>query len=553
MASNDEIDTVDEPPYSPTKRSRLEVFGDRSAAEASKVLIAVVFSDDRWNDFGYSILADFGFRSLSGGMVWLTGRLAFRGVNSLRSLVPQLNERSEKRASIHDFGRPFASLLSETKSYSLLTSEILYEEPKNLLAECNDIALLEHEGEPVPDWPDFFSSEVFSQAMIRSSDSYLAYRYGARVLAGERIADEVDVRRPFNVELKGVGPNYTFRFQFSQATLRGRIAVLIGKNGYGKTTALAELASALVDRDSNSAIIDPRPDVNQVLAFAHSRSLSLFRGRKRKTSIRPRVFSLDPLPSKRHQGEPLTRALHDMARGFGDLGSRLHEFQALMADEFPELTLCVPLRSRGWSELEELGNYVPLRAWMRGSEQSKLEDASHLDHTKKIEFVDLQWRERRPSLGQTTFINFVMNVMANAGPGSVVIVDEPENFLHPNLISRFMRVLNQVLGWVDSIAILATHSPFVVREVQSAQVHVLWDGGEGIEVRQPRMQTLGANVSSISNEVFGDDLPQHLFKELLAEVGLKKKSFAEVLSSYKDELSIEVLMLLRAKIKDDEP
>lgn len=188
---------------------------------------------------------------------------------------------------------------------------------------------------------------------------------------------------------------------------------------------------------------------------------------------------------------------------------------------------------------------MPFSEWKRGGEQRILNNAANVASGQSLRFVDKHGKERKLSLGQQAFLKFILVALANSGPASALIIDEPENFLHPNLISRFMRSLNKILNGTRSIAFVATHSPFVVREVQSAQVHVMRNEEGVLTVRKPRMQTLGANVASISNEVFGDDLPHHLYEELLELTEQESNTFSEALNKYSSELSAEALMRLR--------
>ncbi|WP_261500581.1 ATP-binding protein [Acidovorax bellezanensis] len=242
--------------------------------------------------------------------------------------------------------------------------------------------------------------------------------------------------------------------------------------------------------------------------------------------------------------------LPEIARGFDERGSRLHSLSQILEAEFPWLVLAVPVNDGGRIEIAGKGRFDDLHVWSDNiGEQTRLDAILRLDMNREIEFVDSQHKSRKLSLGQYAFVRFVLIALANAGPGSVIVVDEPENFLHPNLISRFMRVLNHVLNDARSIAIVATHSPFVVREVQAEQVHILANSGEGVVVTSPRMQTLGANVASISDEVFGDDLHEHLYEELLNSEDFRGASISELVEHYAGELSVEALMLLRSKLE----
>jgi predicted ATP-binding protein involved in virulence len=114
-----------------------------------------------------------------------------------------------------------------------------------------------------------------------------------------------------------------------------------------------------------------------------------------------------------------------------------------------------------------------------------------------------------------------------------------------------MRVLHRLLTNTKSVALLATHSPFVVREVQNSQVHVLRSTENGgSSVSKPLLQTLGANVATVSSEVFGDDTPAHLYQELVSKAETDGLTFQQALERYADELSTEALMLLRSRMEN---
>lgn len=524
-------------------------------AERSEFDVAVVPSRDRWNDFGYSLLVDIGIRSSNGTFEWLGGRFAIDGVKSLFELAAQIFTNQTTSVRLPELPGPFALLLNETKTYASASRALGIERATKALRQLHDVALLHDSGEDVPGWPNFFGSEVFHLAMIRSSESYFAMKRGAWALAG-RNPNEVDARTPFTVHLKGPGPNVVLDFEFARdSVLRGRMSVLIGKNGSGKTTTLAKLARALADRESLVASFAHRPEVNQVIAFAHSASLRHFKSRSRRAgSAQVRTFSLDPLAARRaKRAESDTRLLNDIARAREvDDGPSLSLLRTLFEEEFPSLRLKIPVKPGTTFDYAAKNgqHYRSLEGWMTGGEQRRLESAAELDHTRSLLFLDASNKPRNASLGQLSFVRFVLLSIANAGPASVFLVDEPENFLHPNLISQFMRVLHKLLEATGSIGILATHSPFVVREVQSSQVHVLSHAEDGVvEVYKPLLQTLGANVANIASDVFGDDLPNHLFEDLVRKAGGLDITFGEALERFGGQLSTEALMLLRSRIE----
>ena len=136
----------------------------------------------------------------------------------------------------------------------------------------------------------------------------------------------------------------------------------------------------------------------------------------------------------------------------------------------------------------------------------------------------------------------------------MLLCDEPETHLHPNFISDFVSLLDQLLVDTGSFAILATHSAYLVREVPSSQVIILEQQSPGIiEAVQPRLKTLGADIGAISSFVFGDtafgdDSFGRLLARIRAEVQQTGQDASTLLKALQDELPAEAVMYLRRSL-----
>ncbi|MDU8420045.1 AAA family ATPase [Pseudomonas syringae] len=440
----------------------------------------------------------------------------------------------------------FSTMLADAQSYSQLFKLMGPTKTKEILTNLNDVALVRG-GKTPPRWPDFFQSEQFIRGFIRSSESYFAFRNAYRIINGLSL-DLIDTRQTFSVKLLGNGPKFDFNFMFDKSNIfRGRIAVIIGQNGTGKTASLAKLAKGFADQKSKQALISNKPEFNQVIVFIHTASKAQFRPTSSSGLAKARIFTFNPGAPTSASADPLTQLFVDIARASDALRPSLKDLHSILEEEFHDLKLMIPMKSvyKVVDAAHPHRNYLSLDNLLSSDDRSQLLMYTYIDHFRPLIFVQSNTVIRPLSLGQLSFLRFIMTAFSNAGPSSIFIIDEPENFLHPNLISRFMRTLNKVLDLTSSIAIIATHSPFVVREVQSAQVHVIRCIEEITTVSKPRMQTLGANVSSISNEVFGDDLPTHLYEELIKHAQANSQSFTDALEKYAGQLSTEALMTLR--------
>jgi energy-coupling factor transporter ATP-binding protein EcfA2 len=117
--------------------------------------------------------------------------------------------------------------------------------------------------------------------------------------------------------------------------------------------------------------------------------------------------------------------------------------------------------------------------------------------------------ERKPiflSSGQNIFVNLVINLLSTIKKNSLIIVDEPENALHPNLEIEFMKLFKAILDEFDSFAIIATHSAIITREVPRNFVHVIKinEKDDSPVIIPPTINTFGANIGTIINYVFDD-------------------------------------------------
>jgi len=143
-------------------------------------------------------------------------------------------------------------------------------------------------------------------------------------------------------------------------------------------------------------------------------------------------------------------------------------------------------------------------------------------------------------------LRFVAQASLFVENGSLLLLDEPETHLHPNFISHFVALLNNLLAQTGSAAVIATHSAYLVREVFREQVTVLRTTSDGRVMSEPlRLQTFGADVGSISYFVFGEDEPSMLASEVEKRLLASYQSWEQLYADYKEQLSPEMLGSLR--------
>lgn len=100
---------------------------------------------------------------------------------------------------------------------------------------------------------------------------------------------------------------------------------------------------------------------------------------------------------------------------------------------------------------------------------------------------------------------------------SIVFLDEPENHLHPPLLSALIRALSNLLTNRNGVAVVSTHSPVVLQEVPRSCVWTLEKHGDHLNAERPSIQTFGATIGSLTNEVFRLEVTDSGFHKLLRE------------------------------------
>jgi ABC-type uncharacterized transport system ATPase subunit len=121
------------------------------------------------------------------------------------------------------------------------------------------------------------------------------------------------------------------------------------------------------------------------------------------------------------------------------------------------------------------------------------------------------------SSGQRLFSYIVVNILGAIRRNSLIVIDEPELFLHPTLEIEFITMLKMILASYRSKALLATHSLVTVRELPRDCVHVFERTSEGIVVKHPPFETFGGDIQRISSYAFGDKSVSKPFETWIRE------------------------------------
>ena len=329
--------------------------------------------------------------------------------------------------------------------------------------------------------------------------------------------------------------------------LPGRINVLVGPNGTGKTRLLANLALAAFEPVDEPTVerpwgrVEDGLSISRILAFSYS------------------AFDDFDVPGDRDTLDAILEGSFRLGYGyFGlrDLSSR--------ADGAPDGVLLKSQRRILEEFREGLGEALDrdgelLREVLTDlfSEASfALTGALGLDEIGGLTQLDLSDRLVASFIGASTGHKFILlmttQLVAQTREGSLVLVDEPEAHLHPPLLAKFLSVVRLILARQASWAIVATHSPFIVQETPSRQVHVISRYISETTATRPEMETFGEDVGTITREVFRLDTRAGEYVELVQGLA-SRHSLDEIEGMFENGMSSQARSLVLAYQRRSRP
>lgn len=555
-----------------------------SAGLRSIVIVAPPETYSGWNDFGYRFQNSCHFIKEDGSAVSIPTSFMFASGKETSVVITELLRTSEWVEATNVPGT-YCSLLHSEEAYRNLASELGLALAVAALRSLGDAVLLNLEGGD-PEQLELIESDAFHLSMLRQNSSWTALRRGSRHLRYNPIQDMFEAASSFcmAVDLPSALNRYRIDFDFSEDRLiRDRFAVLIGKNGAGKS----QLLLSLIDGMSGGALkLVPRtqrvrfksnhtgvskfaaPKFTRIVAFSSTESDAYPIQIAPWFDIDYQYFSMTKAVSSKF--DSLTISLVDclrddfrttfpsitpepelFTRSNGRLSLLKHVLTPLGLWENLHLPLKMNSNSAPYSEIQWEGrDYV--RIGHRYGEQANLRFYRQIDLTAPPIIFDRSRYERRYlSSGETAMFRFAAQAAAAAENGTLFLFDEPETHLHPHYISDFVEILHLLLVATKSIAIAATHSAFLVREAPSARVRVISIDDNRVVISKPRIQTFGASIDNISKAIFADLDTTHQYQETLkrwVETLRPDIEIEEVISVFGDELNTETLSTVRRLI-----
>lgn len=449
----------------------------------------------------------------------------------------------------------FFTMQFELQNYRQLIETFGNNEAQKILFALNDMALL-NEIKSTPKWfTEALNSHYFNRSLVRKSEAYYAFsEAGKIILYGVDHENLQSKLNSFTMEFKlhSFSNKHQIDFDFSshQTLDNCPITVLIGKNGLGKSQTLKNIVKGIGGGDKDILIESSDKNrllVNRVLAIDNAGTgNATFPAKISKAkNIDYRKFTTGN--KSRSEKESLTANILDLMRSPKSIGKnkRKNLFFTAIDKVIPLKHIGLPLKKVTQDDVERRP-WISIETFESQSEQIQLDLFQAFDKEAAISIYKNE--QAFPlSSGQLRFVQLAAWLCLNIENGSLVLLDEPDIFLHPTYISQLVDLLYTILDLTGARAVIATHSVYLVREVPQNQVLVYFENErEEVSVVNPRLKTLGADLGALTFFVFEEELfGVHIEKARGQLQLLSQQEKEQKISNLNEVLSTSAIMYLR--------
>lgn len=151
-----------------------------------------------------------------------------------------------------------------------------------------------------------------------------------------------------------------------------------------------------------------------------------------------------------------------------------------------------------------------------------IDDIDEKDYSQIVKKEGIFFRKNEKivplSSGQEIYSYLIPTLISEIESETLLLIDEPELYLHPGLELGLIKMLKNLLEEFKSFAVIATHSSILTREVDREAVKILKREGNYTTVTLPSIQTYGADIESIISEVFEDDLESKIYEHIIDDL-----------------------------------
>ena len=478
----------------------------------------LILEQNYWNDYGYETTFEVYYHSKSKrathiGVIQIA-HIGYEGRKKTYKLLQEMfSSEDVEKFLIPELSDEFVTL-GDADYYHNLYKFYSEGEVESILNKMNDLAF------DLDKFNQFKNETIVQKSLLRGR------RENTVINDLSYVAKTGTKFRKFIIEAEYSMSEEKATFEFvaePNSELPTNIHALIGANGSGKTQFINDLTRALISEDNN-----------HVKDNGNKFSLNIKKHNLRRTSDVFEVIDSVVLMSfsSFDSFDLLNQIKEDEENKFPN-SNMLTYTGTYMGTEIDELIYsqdplsAVDFLDRFKSTISKLkSSQKKIKLFGEMLEIIELENVVNMDVIIDIlissdEIISKKFIEQNPqdvknncldkvvelfaksSSGQKIVLLIVATLVIEVNQYTLVLMDEPELYLHPPLISNLIRVISEILMKLNGLCILTTHSPIILQEIPNDCIYIVSrNSDEFIQNRRPKSQTFGENLSTLTNKVF---------------------------------------------------
>jgi len=470
----------------------------------------IILKRSSWDDYSYktSFLLEFKSSEISSYKIGET-KIAQIGQIGRTELPSQFNTLSDKYFSLGQTSEFYEQINKLDPPYNKL-----------VLSAIQDLKL-------TPERMDRIRKErVFTSSLIRSLGALKTLTgddtpinldsNGPEISTTKSLAIHESLRIEFGCKLHGATRNIKCAFSFGESDdIPSRINVLIGTNGAGKTQLLANLVGAITGIGPTDEISESRAQISKVFTISYS------------------VFDQFFMPNDVKIPHYTRRQdfLEKHAR-YDYIGVR----EKTKKDKVSRVVGPNMLSSNFIEAVRKIKSDNTYDEWIETMDPILRE--AELNPRSQSERV-LSSNFKKMGAGHKVSISILTCLFSRLTENALVVVDEPENHLHPSLLASTMHALRAMLDTKKSYAIISTHSPIVVQEVPSRYVKILSKIQNQSTIDILPIESFGTSIDTLTSTIFGIHSEKPDYRTTLKKLAQQKYSLSVINDALGKSLSVE--------------
>lgn len=460
--------------------------------------------NNRWND--YSFCTWFRLYYKKGDKIDSIGQLKImkREVKDTSKVLPD---------KFYRLDTDYCSLGCNLEYYSNMY-RLFRDKAYVYLGELRDAALYGHIQE------QFEKSSLFTSSLLRTNAAERALREGRFYVYGRNMEQAYSFAyhyEPRYDKEKESPVDIDFDFKYECEPYR-RVIGLIGENGVGKSTLLNDIVKSFISKDK-SAFLSLPPIMSKIMVMSFSP-----------------FDKFPPVPT-------------DYTVEYHYCGLLKNESELYSQEEQ------IATFKRNLARIIKRGSADHLRRkWRRIMnaviDKDTIDD--FFDDNDNLKNKNIDDFCQNMSSGESIYVYSLTEILANIRYDTLLLFDEPEQHLHPHAITVLMKAIYDVLEEFESYAIIATHSPLIVREMVSDNVYTLERIDNVLSAAKIGIECFGEDVSVLSDVIFKNMSDgkkyEHFVESVAKECDYNYAKIVERLKGAHNKLGMSMRLLIQTVI-----